>query len=81
MAKAEKFALKVTSAITLDGGIVTAGTVIEVDEKTARNLLHRGKAELAAEKPKKAAPKKTAKAAKVDEPASEPAADEAQAEG
>lgn len=55
MAKAEKFALKITSAITLDGAIVTAGKVIEVDEKTAKNLLHRGKAELASDKkPEKA---------------------------
>lgn len=56
MAKAEKYELKVTSAITLDGKIVPAGKKISVDHKIARNLLHRGKAELAkgGEKPEKA---------------------------
>lgn len=55
MAKAETFKLKVTSAITLDGAIVAPGKVVNVDEKTAKNLLHRGKAELASGgKPEKA---------------------------
>lgn len=39
--------LKLTSAIVMDGEIITSGELIEVTEKEAKNLLHRGKAELA----------------------------------
>lgn len=39
--------LILTSAIAIEGGICRAGELIEVDEREARNLLHRGKARLA----------------------------------
>lgn len=39
--------LKLTSAIPVDGEIITAGNLVEVDELLAKNLLHRGKAVLA----------------------------------
>ncbi|QOE32739.1 hypothetical protein CPT_Mano_006 [Achromobacter phage Mano] len=42
--------LKLSSAIALLGGVVRAGTVVEVDEKLAINLLQRGKAVLATDK-------------------------------
>lgn len=48
MAKESKsFVLKLSSAIALDGDVVRAGSLVEVDEPTAKNLLHRGKATLA----------------------------------
>lgn len=68
-----KYSLKITSAVTLDGAVVVPGKVVEVEEKTAKNLLERGKAELAPEKP--AAPKKTA-SRKSTSKAAEPVADE-----
>lgn len=40
--------LKVVSAIVVDGIVARAGQLIEVSEAEARNLLHRGKCELAA---------------------------------
>lgn len=43
------FWLMLTAAITLAGNICRAGTIVKVDEPTARNLLHRGKARLATE--------------------------------
>lgn len=39
--------LKITSAIAIDGEIVTSGTVVTVAEGLAKNLLQRGRAELA----------------------------------
>lgn len=45
----KSFVLKLTSAIAVDGDVMRAGSLVEVDEATARNLLHRGKAELATE--------------------------------
>lgn len=39
--------IKLTAAITLGGGIAKAGDIIEVPEDAAKNLLQRGKAELA----------------------------------
>lgn len=36
-----------TSAIALGGAVIRAGTIVEVDEKLAMNLLHRGKAVVA----------------------------------
>lgn len=48
MAKDETYEVDITSAVVLDGEIVTAGRTVRVDDKTARNLLHRGKARLAA---------------------------------
>ena len=39
--------LKVTSAFMLAGQIARAGDVVEVDETTAKDLMHRGKAVLA----------------------------------
>ena len=44
---AKIFFLILTSAVALAGIICRAGKFVEVDEPTARNLLHRGKARLA----------------------------------
>lgn len=38
------FSLKLTGAIGLAGELKRAGEIVEVDEPTAKNLLHRGKA-------------------------------------
>lgn len=43
----ESYLLKLTQAIVIDGQIVTAGRTVEVTEAEAKNLLARGKAELA----------------------------------
>lgn len=53
--KTETFVLKLTSAIVMDGEIVTKDNLVEVTEKEAKNLLARGKAVLADEKEAKAA--------------------------
>lgn len=45
----KQYALKLTAAVALAGVIHRAGSTVEVDEATAKNLLHRGKAELATE--------------------------------
>lgn len=39
--------LVLTSAIAIDGAIARAGSLVEVSELEAKNLLHRGKARLA----------------------------------
>lgn len=39
--------LKLASAIAIDGEVITRGSLVEVDENLAINLLNRGKAELA----------------------------------
>lgn len=39
--------LKITSAIAIGGKIQRPGTVVSVAEDVAKNLLHRGRAELA----------------------------------
>ena len=39
--------LKLATAIAIDGDVVRAGSLVEVDEAIAKNMLHRGKAELA----------------------------------
>lgn len=39
--------LKLASAIAIDGEVVKRGSLVEVDEALAINLLNRGKAELA----------------------------------
>lgn len=39
--------LKLASAIAIDGDVVKRGSLVEVDEALAINLLNRGKAELA----------------------------------
>lgn len=41
--------LKITSAVALSGEIHKAGSIVEVSEDLARDLLHRGKAEVATE--------------------------------
>ena len=41
------FTLKLTSAIAIDGEVLTKDTLVEVEEALAKNLLHRGKAVLA----------------------------------
>lgn len=38
------YSLKLTGAIGLAGELKRAGAIVEVDEPTAKNLLHRGKA-------------------------------------
>jgi outer membrane biosynthesis protein TonB len=43
----ELYPLRVTSAVVLGGAVVTKGSVIEVDEAVAKDLLRRGKAEVA----------------------------------
>lgn len=43
--------LKLSSAISLDGKIVKAGYIVEVDQTLAKSLLHRGKAVLATVEP------------------------------
>lgn len=45
------FVLKLTSAIAVDGEVMKAGSLIEVSEIEAKNLLSRGKAELHSEQP------------------------------
>lgn len=45
----QKFALKLTAAVVLDGDIKTAKTIVHVDKATAQNLLQRGRAEVATE--------------------------------
>lgn len=41
----KSYSLKLTAAIVLNGAIQKAGTVIDVDEALARNLVQRGRAE------------------------------------
>ncbi len=43
---AQKIYIKLTSGIALAGQVKRPGAVVEVDEKTARQLLQRGKGEL-----------------------------------
>lgn len=43
----KSYVLKLTSAVAIDGQISRAGSLIEVSEAEAKNLLHRGKAVLA----------------------------------
>lgn len=45
----KSYILKLTSAVAIDGQIARAGSLVELDEATAKNLLHRGKAVLATE--------------------------------
>lgn len=40
------YTLKLTSAIAVDGEVMKAGSIVEVSEIEAKNLLSRGKAEL-----------------------------------
>lgn len=40
------FKLKLSSAMVINGGVVRAGTTVELDEPTAKDFLRRGKAEL-----------------------------------
>ena len=51
MAKTKSVNVELTSAVVVNGEIATAGEVIEVTEKAARNLMRRGKAVLADEQP------------------------------
>jgi len=46
----ESVFLKLTSAIAIDGAVVRAGSLVEVTQTEAKNLLHRGKAVLATER-------------------------------
>lgn len=43
----KSYFLKLTSAIVIDGKIVTRGAIVEVNEREAKNFLARGKAVLA----------------------------------
>lgn len=43
----KSYVLKLTSAIVVDGGIVKAGSLVELSTAEAKNLLSRGKAVLA----------------------------------
>jgi hypothetical protein len=61
---AEKFQIKLTGGIALGGQVKRPGEIVEVDERFARDLLHRGKGTLVNGEPK---PVVTA------EPAPEPA--------
>lgn len=40
------YTLKLTSAMVIAGGVVRAGTTVELDQATAKDFLRRGKAEL-----------------------------------
>jgi hypothetical protein len=40
-------AIKLTSAIGINGDLYRAGSIVEVSDEAAKNLLHRGKGELA----------------------------------
>ncbi|GHE88322.1 hypothetical protein GCM10016455_05570 [Aliiroseovarius zhejiangensis] len=63
MAKSkENVDIKITSAIVVDGEVVKAGSEITVSDALARNLLHRGKAEVLTEDNAKGKPKGKAKA-------------------
>ncbi len=44
---AKKVKVKITSAVSIDGKIITPGETPELDEAIAKNLFHRKKAELA----------------------------------
>ena len=46
----ESVFLKLTSAIAIDGAVVRAGSLVEVTQAEAKNLMHRGKAVLATER-------------------------------
>lgn len=74
MTKAKEIELKITSAIVINGDVVRPNTVVTVSDREARNLLHRGKAELHVAEDK--APAKGKAKAKAEEPAVEPAAEE-----
>lgn len=76
MAEAKTFSLKLTSAIALGGQIRTAGAIVDVDEATAKNLLHRGKALVATADDGQAEPEAPA----GDEAATKAAADAAAAD-
>lgn len=41
--------LMLVAAIAMAGAVVRAGNIVDVDENTARNLLHRGKARIPTE--------------------------------
>lgn len=41
--------VKLTAAVGIAGELVRAGTIVTIPEEAAKNLLHRGKAELATE--------------------------------
>lgn len=45
----EKVHLKIASAVVIGGDIQAKGAIVEVDEPLAKDLLRRGKAELATE--------------------------------
>jgi hypothetical protein len=45
------FQIKLTGGIAIDGQVKRPGEVVEVDEKFARQLLHRGKGELVGGQP------------------------------
>jgi crotonobetainyl-CoA:carnitine CoA-transferase CaiB-like acyl-CoA transferase len=49
MSTAKKFFLKIVSSVAMNGEIICAGSIVEVDELVAKNLIARGKAELATE--------------------------------
>ena len=44
---AKQIKVKVTSAVAIDDKIITPGKTLDVDEPLAKNLLQRGRAELA----------------------------------
>lgn len=48
---AENVSLKISSAVIIGGKMIKSGEVVEVTNAEARDLLHRGKANLATSKP------------------------------
>lgn len=44
---AKQIKVKITSAVSIDGKIIAPGRILDVDEPLAKNLLQRGRAELA----------------------------------
>jgi hypothetical protein len=66
----ETVILKVTSAIVVGGEVMRAGDLVEVTRSEAKDLLHRGKAELAteADAPKAVEPESRVELEEIDEP-------------
>ncbi len=75
MAKQESIILKLTQAVAVDGMVQLPGTLLEVTEQEAKNLLSRGKAELVED------PEPEPDPAKVEDAEPEPPADDKPAAG
>lgn len=74
----EKYFLKITSAVAINGEIVTAGNIVEVSEVLAKDLLRRGKAELATDDMDEAPAEEVKPLTKAEKAAAAKAAKEAE---